>query len=128
CASKSCSGRNGEDSSRELAGGRVILVTTTEQWEKHTSEAAKDGKTVVVNFSASWCGPCRLISSAYRELAERYPSLVFITVDVDELVEFSTKWDVKATPTFFFLRDGRQVDKLVGANKAELHRKVAGVA
>lgn len=44
------------------------------------------------------------------------------------LQEFSTSWDIKATPTFFFLRNGREVDKLVGANKEELRRKVAGVA
>lgn len=39
--------------------------------------------------------------------------------------EFSTSWDIKATPTFFFLKDGQQVDKLVGANKPELQKKVA---
>lgn len=41
--------------------------------------------------------------------------------------EFSTSWDIKATPTFFFLRDGQQVDKLVGANKPELQKKITGV-
>lgn len=41
--------------------------------------------------------------------------------------EFSTSWDIKATPTFFFLRDGQQIDKLVGANKPELQKKITAI-
>ncbi|GFP89388.1 thioredoxin h-type [Phtheirospermum japonicum] len=99
-----------------------------EKWEKETSEANSNGKIVVVNFSASWCSPCRQIAPAYRELADKYSSHIsFLTVDVDELVEFSTSWDIQATPTFFLMRDGRQVDKVVGANKAELQKKIATI-
>jgi thioredoxin 1 len=43
------------------------------------------------------------------------------------LQEFSASWDIKATPTFFFLKDGQQVDKLVGANKPELQKKVTAI-
>ncbi|KAI3458415.1 hypothetical protein Pfo_015078 [Paulownia fortunei] len=123
CWTKSCKRSTNDDTTPELVGGNVHLVTTMEKWEKETSEANKDGKIVVVNFSASWCHPCRQIAPAYRELADKYSSILFLTVDVDELAEFSTSWDIKATPTFFFLRDGRQLDKLVGANKVELHKK-----
>lgn len=42
--------------------------------------------------------------------------------------ELSTSWDINATPTFVFLKDGRQIDKLVGGNKPELQKKVAAVA
>jgi thioredoxin 1 len=42
--------------------------------------------------------------------------------------EFSSSWDIRATPTFFFLKNGQQVDKLVGANKPELEKKVAALA
>ncbi|KAJ0689761.1 putative monodehydroascorbate reductase (NADH) [Helianthus annuus] len=52
---------------------------------------------------------------------------MFLTIDVDELTELSTQWDVKATPTFFFLRDGQQIDKIVGANKAELQEKLSTI-
>lgn len=41
--------------------------------------------------------------------------------------EFSTSWDIKATPTFFFLKDGQQIDKLVGANKPELQKKIDAI-
>lgn len=42
--------------------------------------------------------------------------------------EFSTSWEIKATPTFFFLKDGRELDKLVGANKEELQRRTEVMA
>ncbi|KAK9283683.1 hypothetical protein L1049_011933 [Liquidambar formosana] len=112
----------------QLAGGNVHLITTIEGWDEKLSMANRDGKIVVANFSASWCSPCRMIMPTYRELADKHTDIIFLTVDVDELAEFSTSWDIKATPTFFFLKDGRQVNKLVGANKIELQNKVAAVA
>lgn len=41
---------------------------------------------VIANFSATWCGPCRMIAPFFSELSEKYPSLMFLLVDVDELV------------------------------------------
>ncbi|XP_011095162.2 thioredoxin H-type 2 isoform X1 [Sesamum indicum] len=82
---------------------------------------------VIANFSATWCGPCKMIAPYYVELSEKHPSIMFLTVDVDELTDFSTSWDIKATPTFFFLKDGQQFDKLVGANKPELQKKMIAI-
>ncbi|KAH1045103.1 hypothetical protein GLYMA_09G273200v4 [Glycine max] len=79
---------------------------------------------VIANFSATWCGPCKMIAPYYSELSEKYTSMMFLLVDVDDLTDFSTSWDIKATPTFFFLKDGQQLDKLVGANKPELLKKI----
>lgn len=98
------------------------------KWEEELSEANKDGKIVVVNFSASWCNPCRSIAPAYNELADKYHFMLFLTVDVDELAELCNLWEVKATPTIFFLRDGKLVDKLVGANKQDLQKKAMAIA
>ncbi|XP_039135573.1 thioredoxin H4-1 [Dioscorea cayenensis subsp. rotundata] len=108
----------------EFGGGNVHVITSKESWDERISEANKDGKIVVANFSATWCGPCRMITPLFAELSEKYPSLVFLTVDVDELMDFSSSWDIRATPTFFFLKDGQQLDKLVGANKPELQKKI----
>ncbi|KAJ8503846.1 hypothetical protein OPV22_004732 [Ensete ventricosum] len=111
------------------AGYLVIWTAALNSWgtvqEKKGQilEANKDGKIVVANFSASWCGPCRMIAPLYKELSEKYPSLMFLTIDVDELMDFSSSWDIHATPTFFFLKDGQQLDKLIGANKPELEKK-----
>ncbi|KAD3336683.1 hypothetical protein E3N88_32202 [Mikania micrantha] len=112
----------------QFAGGKVTLITTKDAWNQKLSEAKSQGKIVIANFSASWCGPCKSVAPYYIELSEKHSSLMFLTIDVDELTELSTQWDVKATPTFFFLRDGQQIDKVVGANKPELQEKITAIA
>ncbi|KAI3991555.1 hypothetical protein MKX01_040565 [Papaver californicum] len=107
-----------------FASGNVHLITTQESWEEKLAEAKRDGKIIVANFSASWCGPCRMLAPLFGELSEKYPTLIFLTVDVDDLSELSSSLDIRATPTFFFLKDGQQIDKLVGANKLELLKKI----
>ncbi|KAJ0101589.1 hypothetical protein Patl1_06790 [Pistacia atlantica] len=112
----------------DLASGNVHLITTTASWEEKISESIKDHKIVLANFSTNWCSPCRKIAPLYSEIADKHPSFICLTVDVDELPEFSTKWAIRATPTFYFLKDGQQVDKLIGGNKEELQKKIAAIS
>ncbi|KAH0454977.1 hypothetical protein IEQ34_016901 [Dendrobium chrysotoxum] len=122
--------RNGSDKDSKLnfSGGNVHVIGSGEEWDEKISEANKEGKIVVANFSAAWCGPCKMITSHYTELSLKYSQLVFLTVDVDELMDLSSSLDVRATPTFFFMKDGQQIDKLVGANKPELEKKILALA
>ncbi|KAL5537756.1 hypothetical protein UlMin_044669 [Ulmus minor] len=98
-----------------------------DSWETKLTEACRDEKIVVANFSTKWCKACKTIAPTYSEIADKYSSILFLTVDVDELKELSTKWDIKATPTFFFFKGGRSVDKLEGANKEDLQKKTAAL-
>ena len=129
CVVKSHSHTNDDDSvyNVEFASGNVQLITTKESWDQKLEQARGDKKIVIANFSATWCGPCKIIAPLYCDLSEKYPSIMFLLIDVDELTDFSSSWDIKATPTFFFLRDGQEIDKLVGANKPELEKKIAEV-
>lgn len=120
--------RTDEDEKLDFKGGNVHIITSKENWDQKIAEANKDGKMVVANFSASWCGPCRVIAPVYAEMSKTYPQLMFLTIDVDDLMDFSSSWDIRATPAFFFLKNGQQVDKLVGANKPELEKKVQALA
>ncbi|ONK62715.1 uncharacterized protein A4U43_C07F7350 [Asparagus officinalis] len=115
---------NSEEEKTNFSGGNVNVITNNESWNEKIAEANEAGKIVVANFSASWCGPCRQITPLYTELSEKYPQLVFLTIDVDELAELCSTWDVRGTPTFFFLKNGQQVDKVVGANKIALEKKI----
>ncbi|XP_018819366.2 thioredoxin H-type-like [Juglans regia] len=120
---------DGDDSEENVkfSGGNVHLITSKESWDQKLVEASGDGKIVIANFSATWCGPCKMIAPFYRELSEKYPSAMFLLIDVEELTELSTSWEVKATPTFFLIRDGRQVDKHVGANKTQLEKRITAI-
>lgn len=117
----------GESSHFNFAGGNVHLVSSQEDWEGKLSEANREGKIILANFSASWCGPCKLIAPYYAELSEKYPSLMFLLIDVDEMTDLSTSYDIKATPSIFFLKNGEQISKLVGCNKPELLKKITAV-
>ncbi|GAB4833120.1 hypothetical protein Ancab_031366 [Ancistrocladus abbreviatus] len=85
CLSKQETDEEESDNHFEFAGGNVHLITTKEGWEEKLSQASRESKIVVANFSAAWCGPCRTLAPLYSELSEKYPALMFLTIDVDEL-------------------------------------------
>ncbi|KAI5018958.1 thioredoxin H5-like [Hordeum vulgare subsp. vulgare] len=120
-----CCGSNPVDDEEHLdySSGNVTLVTDLKSWEKKLEDATEADKTLVVKFSAVWCGPCRVAAPAYAELSLKHADLVFVSVDVDELPELVTQFDIRATPTFIFLRDKKEIDKLVGGNQADLQQK-----
>lgn len=72
--------------------------------------------SVVIDFFATWCGPCKKIAPAFEQLATVYPSIVFLKVDVDESGELVDKYSVQAMPTFVFLKDGVVVKRIEGAD------------
>ncbi|CAL0322370.1 unnamed protein product [Lupinus luteus] len=105
--------------------GQVIGVHTVEAWNKHLEEAKETKKLIVVDFTATWCGPCRFIAPIFAEIAKKTPEVTFLKVDVDELKTIAEEWGVEAMPTFLFVKEGKVVDKVVGANKEDLHLKLA---
>ncbi|KOM45194.1 hypothetical protein LR48_Vigan06g050000 [Vigna angularis] len=84
----------------------------------------KSPKHIVVDFTASWCGPCRFISPFLAELAKKYVNVVFLKVDVDELKTVAEDFAVEAMPTFVFVKEGTLLGKVVGAKKEELQQTI----
>ncbi|CAH1413629.1 unnamed protein product [Lactuca virosa] len=102
--------------------GQVISCHTVDAWNQHLQK--DKNKLIVVDFAASWCGPCRVIAPFVAELAKKMPHVTFLKVDVDELKVIASDWGVEAMPTFLFIKDGKSMGKVVGAKKEELQQTI----
>lgn len=70
---------------------------------------------VLVDFWAEWCGPCKMMHPIFERMAKKYRHIKFARVNVDQSQDISMKFGVQAIPTFIMFKDGKQVDKMMGA-------------
>nr|ODO02561.1 thioredoxin [Cryptococcus depauperatus CBS 7855] len=70
---------------------------------------------VVVDYWATWCGPCKVISPVFAKLEEQFSQLKFVKVDVDAQEKIAKEANVKAMPTFVAYKGGEVIDTVVGA-------------
>lgn len=79
------------------------------------------GKTVVLDFWATWCGPCRMLAPVLAELAEEHPEVTVGKVNVDEEESLARKYGIISIPMLILFRNGQQVAKKIGyCTKVEL--------
>ena len=93
------------------------------------AEFLEAGMPFVIDFSATWCGPCKKIAPIIDELADEYEGKVVIgKCDVDDNDELTSRFGIRNVPTVLFIKNGEVVDKHVGAApKSEFVIKIEGL-
>ncbi|KAK5858678.1 hypothetical protein PBY51_002799 [Eleginops maclovinus] len=102
----------------------VIIIENLEHFNAELKKAGD--KLVVVDFTATWCGPCKMIGPEFHNqstLAEN-ANVVFLQVDVDDADEVSSFCKIGCMPTFQYYKNGTKVDEFSGANKDSMLQKL----
>ncbi|HEX8463798.1 MAG TPA: thioredoxin [Abditibacterium sp.] len=83
--------------------------------ENFAAEVENASGAVVVDFTATWCPPCKMLAPVFERVATNYEGKAkFFKVDVDETVEVAAKYGVQTIPNLLFFKDGQVVDQSVG--------------
>ncbi|KAF8147323.1 thioredoxin-like protein [Mycena galopus ATCC 62051] len=102
----------------------TVEIQSVQQWNEIVESSTAAGRTIVVDFHAAWCGPCRVIAPKYKQLASQNPQATFLRVDVDEQPQIAETFRVSAMPTFFAIKSNNVVGMLRGADPQGLTRLV----
>lgn len=80
---------------------------------------------VLVQFSAEWCGPCKMLGPVIDEISTQYENINFVKVNVDESTETAIKYNIRGVPTVLLMKDGNIVERFSGFKpKVEIEAKI----
>lgn len=78
-------------------------------------EVLESDKPVLVDFWASWCGPCRMVTPLIEEIAEEHPEIKVVKINVDEEPELASQYQIMSIPTLIVMKDGVVTNRAMGA-------------
>ncbi|CAO1622912.1 unnamed protein product [Parajaminaea phylloscopi] len=93
----------------------------------HFKEVIAGDKPVIIDFWATWCGPCKMISPIFEKISETPAgdAVGFYKVDVDDQEQVAQELGIRAMPTFVVFKNGSKVDEVVGADPSKLQAAVS---
>jgi thioredoxin 1 len=108
------------------SGSKLVEITSTTQWDELIKNSGTSGTPVIVDFTAVWCPPCKMIAPVLEELAKKHTDLNFVKIDIDQpaLHAIVSEFSVAAVPTFVSLKGDRRIATFSGADKNQLQRMV----
>ncbi|KAF9155041.1 hypothetical protein DFQ26_009858 [Actinomortierella ambigua] len=102
----------------------TVIITSADEFNNVLKENAK----VVIQFHATWCGPCKLISPKFEAFSLEYPGIKFLKIDVDDVADVSEKCGIRAMPTFQTYINGEKKGEVLGANPTNLKKLIDELA
>ncbi len=95
-----------------------VLRISSEDFKK---EVLEESKTVLVDFYADWCGPCKMLAPVVEEVAKEQEETKFVKINVDEAQELAIEYNIMSIPTLVVIKQGKEVNRSVGlVDKTEL--------
>ena len=92
------------------------MAITKENFEV---EVLKSDRTVLIDFWAPWCMPCRMLAPALEEIAEERSDIKVCKVNTDEQIDLAVKFGITSIPCLFIIKDGKVVERLEGLRPKE---------
>jgi len=86
---------------------------------------SEETRLVVIDFYAEWCGPCKRIAPEIEQLENKYNHRILVLkINVDECEDIAAEFAIQSMPTILFIKEGRILDTVVGANMTAIHRNI----
>ena len=96
----------------------AVITVTKENFQEQVLNASN---TVLLDFWATWCGPCRMVAPIVEEIAAENPGITLGKINVDEEMELAMQFGITSIPTLVVMKDGQMVNKAIGyASKKEI--------
>ncbi|KAF3429862.1 hypothetical protein E2986_00022 [Frieseomelitta varia] len=100
----------------------VIQIKNADDLKSQLEKAGDN--LVVIDFFATWCGPCKMIAPKLEELSKKMDNVVFLKVDVDECEDIASEYEITSMPTFVFIKNSKVLETFSGANYDKLESTV----
>lgn len=99
----------------------VQILGSAEEFDK----AINSDSLVIVDFFATWCGPCKMLAPILEKLSTKYSAATFYKIDVDEVPSVAAAQEITAMPTIILYKSGKVVSKVVGANPSAIDQAIS---